>query len=87
MSIISSVSHARKTWLAAASTSLAIITLSSLVGVLTTPFVAFITAAACALVTAACLALARASRTMGTIFAEELDAPRVRQPTPLKRAE
>ncbi|PRY46160.1 hypothetical protein [Umezawaea tangerina] len=73
MSIISSVGHARKTWLATATTTMAIVTLSCVVGVLTTPFFAFLTAAACSLVTAAAFALARASRTMDTIFSEELD--------------
>ena len=87
MSIISSVGHARKTWLATATTTVAIVTLSSIVGVLTTPLFAFITAAACTLVAAAVVALARASRTMDTIFAEELDERRLQRPTPLKRAE
>jgi hypothetical protein len=73
MSIISSVGHARKSWLATATTTLAIVTLASIVGVLTTPLVAFVTAAAGVLVTAAGFALARATRTMDVIFAEELD--------------
>ncbi|MCS7483399.1 hypothetical protein ACFFQW_37290 [Umezawaea endophytica] len=86
MSIISSVSHARKTWLATATTTVMIVTLSSIVGVLTTPLFAFLTAAACTLVAAAGVALRRAARTMDTIFTEELDDPRQRQPTRLKRA-
>jgi hypothetical protein len=86
MSIISSVSHPRKSWLATATTTVAIVTLSSIVGVLTTPLFAFITAAACTLAVAAGVALARAARTMDTIFAEELDDRRLQQPTPLKRA-
>ncbi|MET1074826.1 MAG: hypothetical protein ABWY11_19415 [Umezawaea sp.] len=88
MSIISSVGHARKTWLATATTTLTIVTLSCLVGVMTTPFFAFLTAAAATLVTAAAFALARASRTMDTIFSEELDDRSGRHRlVPLKNAE
>lgn len=72
MSIISSVGHARKTWLAAATTTLAIITVSCVIGVLSTPLAAFITAAICTLITAAGFSLARAARKMDTIFTEEL---------------
>lgn len=72
MSIISSVSPARKTWLTAATTSLAIITLSCVIGVLSTPLAAFVMAATCTLVTASGFALARAARKMDKIFAEEL---------------
>jgi hypothetical protein len=79
MSMISSVSHARKTWLTAATTSLAIITLSCVVGVLSTPLAAFITAATCSLVTASGVALARAARKMDTIFAEELGGRAVKR--------
>ncbi|HEX6341375.1 hypothetical protein [Umezawaea sp.] len=70
-----------------ATTALTIVTLSSLVGVLTTPLFAFLTAAACTLVTALGVALSRAARTMDAIFAEELDDRRRQAPTPLKRAE
>ncbi len=90
MSIISSVDPPRKTWLTTATTTLVIVTLSSLVGVLTTPLFAFLTAAAGTLLTAAGFALARAARTMDTIFAEELDDRTSRRPSvvaPLKRAE
>jgi hypothetical protein len=79
MSIISSVGHARKSWLVATTTSLAIITLSCVVGVLSTPLAAFITAAICTLLTAAGFALARAARKMDTIFAEELGGRAVRR--------
>lgn len=77
MSIISSVSHARKPWLATATTTLAIITLSCLVGVLTTPLVAFITAVTCTLITTAGFSLARASRKVDAILAEELGRPTI----------
>jgi hypothetical protein len=83
MSIISSVSHARKSWLATATTTLAIVALSCVVGVLTTPLVAFITAVICTLITAAVFALARAARQMDTIFTEELGRQAV---APRKRA-
>ncbi|WNV91677.1 hypothetical protein [Umezawaea sp. Da 62-37] len=88
MSIISSVGHARKTWLATATTTLTIITLSCVVGVMTTPLFAFFTAVACTLVTAAAFALARASRTMDTIFSEELDdRPGRHRAVPVKSAD
>ncbi|MFD9735906.1 hypothetical protein [Umezawaea sp. NPDC059074] len=84
MSIISSVGHARKTWLATATTTLVIITLASIVGLLTTPLFAFVTAAVGVLVTAAGFALARAARTMDTIFAEELDRRDSRDSRPIE---
>jgi hypothetical protein len=87
MSITSSVSHARKTWLATATTTVAIVTLASIVGVLTTPLFAFLTAAACTLVVAAGVALARAARTMDTIFTEELDDRRRQRVAPLRTTE
>jgi hypothetical protein len=69
--------------MATATTTLAIVALSCAVGVLTTPLAAFITAVICTLITAAVVALTRATRTMNTIFTEELDTRAV---APRKRA-
>jgi uncharacterized protein involved in cysteine biosynthesis len=76
MSITSSVHPARKTWLAILAKALAVITLSCVVSLLASTFAAIIAAATCAIVVVAADALVRASRTIDTIFDEELGAPR-----------
>jgi hypothetical protein len=72
MNVTSAVRPARKTWIKALATTLVIVTTSSVVGLLTSTLVAIITAATCAIVVITADALVRASRTMDTIFDEEL---------------
>jgi hypothetical protein len=75
MSITSAVGPARKTWIKVLARTLAVVTLSSIVGLLTSTLAAIITAASCAIIVVAADALVRASRTIDTIFDEELSAP------------
>jgi 4-hydroxybenzoate polyprenyltransferase len=75
MSSVSAIRHARKTWLSFVVFAQVIAGLAALVGIATSPLIGLVTAAALVLAFAVVRSLTAASRTIDTIFDEELDSP------------